>query len=119
MRNRPSSSPADLPVPWYREPWPWLLAGLLSLDSLFRSDLDDGSLEQFLLAPHPLPVLVSVCNSIGVMLVSGMVIGTVFTLFVVPSIYMLLARTRGAEKPLVEKAEDEKEAVPEIEPVMA
>ena len=36
-------------------------------------------------------------NSIGVMLVSGMIIGTVFTLFVVPSIYMLLARTRVAE----------------------
>ena len=36
-------------------------------------------------------------NSIGVMLVSGMVIGTVFTLFVVPSIYMLLARTRVPE----------------------
>ena len=28
-------------------------------------------------------------NSIGIMLVSGMIIGTVFTLFVVPSIYML------------------------------
>jgi len=34
-------------------------------------------------------------NSIGIMLVSGMIIGTVFTLFVVPSIYMLVARTRG------------------------
>jgi multidrug efflux pump len=33
-------------------------------------------------------------NSIGTMLVSGMIIGTIFTLFVVPSIYMLLARTR-------------------------
>ena len=33
-------------------------------------------------------------NSIGIMLVSGMVIGSFFTLFVVPSIYMLLARTR-------------------------
>jgi multidrug efflux pump len=33
-------------------------------------------------------------NSIGIMLVSGMIIGTLFTLFVVPSIYMLLARTR-------------------------
>jgi len=32
-------------------------------------------------------------NSIGTMLVSGMIIGTVFTLFVVPSIYMLVART--------------------------
>jgi multidrug efflux pump len=32
-------------------------------------------------------------NSIGIMLVSGMVIGTAFTLFVVPSIYMLVAKT--------------------------
>ncbi len=32
-------------------------------------------------------------NSIGIMLVSGMIIGTAFTLFVVPSIYMLVART--------------------------
>ena len=31
-------------------------------------------------------------NSIGIMLVSGMIIGTVFTLFVVPSIYVLVAR---------------------------
>ena len=31
-------------------------------------------------------------NSIGIMLVSGMIIGTLFTLFVVPSIYMLVAR---------------------------
>ncbi|MEO8188900.1 MAG: efflux RND transporter permease subunit [Acidobacteriota bacterium] len=35
-------------------------------------------------------------NSIGIMLVSGMIIGTVFTLFVVPSIYVLLARTHKA-----------------------
>ncbi len=34
-------------------------------------------------------------NSIGIMLVSGMIIGTLFTLFVVPSIYMLVARTRA------------------------
>jgi multidrug efflux pump len=33
-------------------------------------------------------------NSIGIMLVSGMIIGTMFTLFVVPSIYMLVAKTR-------------------------
>jgi multidrug efflux pump len=32
-------------------------------------------------------------NSIGIMLVSGMIIGTVFTLFVVPSIYMFIAKT--------------------------
>jgi multidrug efflux pump len=31
-------------------------------------------------------------NSIGIMLVTGMIIGTIFTLFVVPSIYMLVAR---------------------------
>ncbi len=35
-----------------------LLASLLSLDVLFRSDLDDGSLEQFMLAPQPLAALV-------------------------------------------------------------
>jgi multidrug efflux pump len=34
-------------------------------------------------------------NSIGIMLVSGMIIGTVFTLFVVPSIYVLVARERA------------------------
>ncbi len=33
-------------------------------------------------------------NSIGIMLVSGMIIGTTFTLFVVPSIYMAVAKTR-------------------------
>jgi len=33
-------------------------------------------------------------NSIGIMLVTGMIIGTLFTLFVVPSIYVLVARTR-------------------------
>jgi len=35
-------------------------------------------------------------NSIGVMLVSGMIVGTLFTLLVVPSIYMLVARKREA-----------------------
>jgi multidrug efflux pump len=37
-------------------------------------------------------------NSIGIMLVSGMIIGTLFTLFVVPSIYMLVARTHQADE---------------------
>jgi multidrug efflux pump len=32
-------------------------------------------------------------NSIGIMLVSGMIIGTAFTLFIVPSIYMFVAKT--------------------------
>jgi len=37
-----------------------LLAGLLSLDSLFRGDAEDGSLEQWMLAPVPLGWLVAV-----------------------------------------------------------
>lgn len=35
-----------------------LLAALLSLDGLFRSDFEDGSLEQMLLSPHALSILV-------------------------------------------------------------
>lgn len=34
-----------------------LLATLLSLNSLFLSDYEDGSLDQLLLSPHPLPLL--------------------------------------------------------------
>jgi multidrug efflux pump len=49
-------------------------------------------------------------NSIGIMLVSGMVIGTFFTLFVVPSIYMLLGRDYRKAGP----AEGE-DTAPEIE----
>lgn len=36
-------------------------------------------------------------NSIGIVLVSGMAIGTVFTLFVIPSVYMLLAKDLGTD----------------------
>ena len=50
-------------------------------------------------------------NSIGIMLVSGMIIGTVFTLFVVPSIYMLVARKHVA----LELEEDERsDDIPEL-----
>ena len=35
-------------------------------------------------------------NSIGIMLVTGMIVGTAFTLLVVPSIYVLVARTHAA-----------------------
>ncbi|WNW11106.1 heme exporter protein CcmB [Pseudomonas sp. DTU_2021_1001937_2_SI_NGA_ILE_001] len=35
-----------------------LLAVLLSLDGLFRSDFEDGSLEQWVLSPHPLALMV-------------------------------------------------------------
>jgi multidrug efflux pump len=36
-------------------------------------------------------------NSIGLVLVGGMFVGTLFTLFVVPSIYMLIAKDHGRE----------------------
>jgi multidrug efflux pump len=49
-------------------------------------------------------------NSIGIMLVSGMIIGTAFTLFVVPSIYMLVARRHVALE--IEEGEPES-ALPE------
>jgi multidrug efflux pump len=48
-------------------------------------------------------------NSIGIMLVSGMIIGTAFTLFVVPSIYMLVAKRHVALEEL-----QEPEALPEV-----
>jgi multidrug efflux pump len=37
-------------------------------------------------------------NSIGIVLVSGMAIGTLFTLFVIPSIYMLIAKDLKGDK---------------------
>jgi heme exporter protein B len=36
-----------------------LLAGMLVLDNLYRSDFEDGSLEQLLLAPVPLPMVIA------------------------------------------------------------
>ena len=36
-----------------------LLAMLLTLDALFRSDLEDGSLEQLVVSPHPLALLLA------------------------------------------------------------
>jgi multidrug efflux pump len=51
-------------------------------------------------------------NSIGIMLVTGMIIGTIFTLFVVPSIYMLVARKHQADT-TIEALETEEE-IPEL-----
>jgi heme exporter protein B len=48
-----------------------LLATLLSLDSLFRSDFEDGALEQLALSPHPLSVLV-LAKILAHWLVSGL-----------------------------------------------
>nr|WP_189613738.1 heme exporter protein CcmB [Saccharospirillum salsuginis] len=48
-----------------------LLANLLSLDLLFRSDFEDGSLEQLLLASTP-PTLLVLCKVIAHWLVTGL-----------------------------------------------
>jgi len=51
-------------------------------------------------------------NSIGLVLVGGMAIGTLFTLFVVPSIYMLIARDLEGELDEVPEDETSLEVVP-------
>ncbi len=48
-----------------------LLAALLSLNSLFLSDFEDGSLEQIILSPQPLP-LMALGKSVAHWLVSGL-----------------------------------------------
>ncbi len=48
-----------------------LLAALLSLDTIFRSDFEDGSLEQLLLSPHPASALV-IAKVIAHWLVTGL-----------------------------------------------
>src|SRR6202035_1273613 len=53
-------------------------------------------------------------NSIGIMLVSGMIIGTLFTLFIVPSIYMLVARSHSGSQD-----EGETASQTELEPAEA
>jgi multidrug efflux pump len=52
-------------------------------------------------------------NSIGIMLVSGMIIGSIFTLFVVPSIYMLVAKKHVLNPSAVpEQAKDDLQTPP-------
>ena len=60
-----------------------LLATLLSLNSLFVSDFEDGSLEQLLVSPQPLPVLVLgktiahwLCSGVPLVLVSPLLAAT-------------------------------------------
>jgi heme exporter protein B len=48
-----------------------LLAALLSLNSLFLNDYEDGTLEQLLLSPQPLPML-ALAKSVAHWLVSGL-----------------------------------------------
>ena len=54
--GREALAPVAAPALWVAV----LLAGLLSLDTLFRGDAEDGSLEQWLLAPVSLAWLVGV-----------------------------------------------------------
>jgi len=48
-----------------------LLATLLSLNALFRSDIDDGSMEQLVIGPHSLP-LVMLSKTLAHWLLSGL-----------------------------------------------
>ena len=57
-------------------------------------------------------------NSIGYVLVTGMIVGTLFTLFVVPSIYMVIARDRRADETEPDEDDDLLDN-PELEPVGA
>jgi multidrug efflux pump len=61
-------------------------------------------------------------NSIGLVLVGGMTIGTIFTLFIVPSLYMLIAKEHH-EKSLMdvgwEDAPEDVDLTPEFEPALA
>jgi multidrug efflux pump len=55
-------------------------------------------------------------NSIGLVLVGGMAIGTVFTLFIVPSLYMLIAKDRS--KDLATSVEDTDAPSPDYRPLL-
>src|SRR3954464_707254 len=61
-------------------------------------------------------------NSIGLVLVGGMTIGTIFTLFIVPSLYMLIAKEHH-EKSLMdvgwEGGPEEVDLTPEMAPALA
>jgi heme exporter protein B len=72
-----------------------LLATLLSLDLLFKSDYEDGSLEQMLLSPQPtlLLVLVKVC-------VHWLVAGLPLTL-IAPLLGLMLSLPEGGYAPLM------------------
>ena len=54
--SRTALAPVAAPALWVAV----LLSGLLALDTLFRGDAEDGSLEQWMLAPVPLAWLVGV-----------------------------------------------------------
>ncbi|RYU57941.1 heme exporter protein CcmB [Methylolobus aquaticus] len=72
-----------------------LLAALFSLENLFRTDFDDGSLEQLLLSPQPLPILV-IAKVLAHWLVSGLPM-----VLLAPLLGLLLSMPATAVKVLV------------------
>ena len=61
-------------------------------------------------------------NSIGLVLVGGMTIGTIFTLFIVPSLYMLIAKEhheKSLMEPDLEGVTEDVDLTPEPEPALA
>ena len=72
-----------------------LLATLLSLDLLFKTDYDDGSLEQMLLVPQPLMLLV-----LAKVAVHWLVAGLPLTLMA-PLLGLMLGLPEGGYQPLI------------------
>lgn len=72
-----------------------LLATLLSLDGLFRSDFDDGSLEQYMIAPQPLYLVV-----LAKVLVHWLVTGLPLTLLA-PVLGVMLSLPEAGFVPLM------------------
>lgn len=72
-----------------------LLASLLSLETVFRSDFDDGSLEQLLLSPHPLSVLM-IAKVLAHWLITGLPL-----LIVAPLLGILLNLSTAAMQTLL------------------
>ena len=61
-------------------------------------------------------------NSIGLVLVGGMTIGTIFTLFIVPSLYMLIAKEhheKSLMEPDLDGVTEDVDLTPEPEPALA
>ena len=56
-------------------------------------------------------------NSIGITIVAGMAIGTLFTLLVIPSIYVLLAKQHAGEISVRETLQTADEGVNTLAPV--
>ena len=69
-----------------------LLSTLLSLNSLFLSDLDDGSLDQLILSPQPLPLL-TLGKTVAHWIVSGFPLVLVSPLIAIT--YQMPGRTIG------------------------